>query len=208
MGAFTAWQRIARPAVVGAGACAAAISLASSAAAAPASDRQQAGGPRLQTLFASVRVFTAASDHAAVKGRLQGSGTGVSVLCWTTGMDYKGTPIWYEISAPYSGYVAAFTLAAHFAPAVGVPHCLAPAFREQFNALEPRLRIHTSATTAASVTGYLGGIGSKVRINCYVRGMRVLGDAIWYHAVSPAAGYVTGRLLNTGGDPVHGVPHC
>jgi len=208
MGAFTAWQRIAKPVAVGAGACVAATALASSAAAAPASDRHQFGSPRLHTLFASVRVFTAASDHAAVKGRLQGSGTGVSVLCWTTGMYYKGTPIWYEISAPYSGYVAAFSLAAHYAPAVGVPHCLSPAFREQFNSLEARLRIHTGATTAASVADYLGATGSKVRINCYVLGMRVLGDSVWYHAVSPAVGYVTGRLLNTGGDPVRGVPHC
>ena len=208
MGAYTAWRRVGKGLVVGVGASATAITLASSAAAAPASGRHEAGGARLQTLFAAVRVFTAASDHAAVKGKLLGSGTGVSVLCWTTGMYYKDTPIWYEISAPYSGYVAAFSLVAHFAPAVGVPHCLSPAFRQQFNSLEPRLRIRTGPTTAASVAGYLGVTGSTVRVDCYVSGMRVLGDAIWYHAVSPDIGYVTGRLLNTGGDPARGVPRC
>jgi len=206
--AFSAWRRIARPVIVGTGACATAVVLASSAAAAPAAHQHQPGGRSLQTLFTSVRVFTAASEHAAVKGKVKGNGAAISVLCWTTGMFYKDTTVWYEISAPYPGYVSAFSLAAHFAPAVGVPHCLSPAFREQFNTLEANLRIRTAATTAAAVAGHLGGIGSKVKIDCYVMGMRVLGDPIWYHAVSPAGGYVTGRLLNSGGDPVPGVPHC
>jgi len=208
MGAFIAWRRIARPAVVGAGASATALVLASSAAAAPVAHRHQPGGRSLQTLFTSVRVFTAASEHAAVKGKVKGNGTAVSVLCWTTGMYYKDTTVWYEVSAPYSGYVSAFSLTAHFAPAVGMPHCLSPSFRLQFNTLEANLRIRTAATTAAAVAGHLGGIGSKVKIDCYVKGTRVLGDPIWYHAVSPADGYVTGRLLNSGGDPVPGVPRC
>ncbi len=209
MGAFSAWRRIARPVVVGMGACATAVVLASSAAAAaPAARRHEPSGRSLQTLFASVRVFTAASDHAAVKGKLKGNGTALSVLCWTTGMYYKDTTVWYEVSAPYSGYVSAFSLIAHFAPAVGVPHCLSPAFRQQFNTLEAKLRIRTAPTTTAAVAGYLRGIGSKVKIECYVKGTRVFGDPIWYHAVSPATGYVTGRLLNSGGDPMPGVPHC
>jgi len=209
MGALSAWRRTARPAAVMVAAAAATIMLASSAAAATqASHRHKTSGRSLQTLFSSVRVFTSASDHAAVKGKLAGLGTGVSLLCWTTGTYYKDTTIWYEISAPLSGYVSAFSLNAHYAPAVGMPHCLLPAFREEFNTLEANLRIRKAPSTTASIAGYLGGIGSKVRIDCYIKGTPVFEDPIWYHAASPAIGYVAGRLLNTGGDPAPGVPRC
>jgi hypothetical protein len=209
MGALSAWRRTVRPTAVVVAAAAAAVVLASSAAAATqVSHRHKATGRSLQTLFSSVRVFTSASDRGAVKGKLARPGTGVSVLCWTTGAYYKDTTVWYEISAPLSGYVSAFSLNAHYAPAVGMPHCLAPAFRKGFNALEANLKIRTAPSTTAAIAGVLGGAGSKVRIDCYIKGAPVFQDSVWYHAASPATGYVAGRLLNSGGDPAPGVPRC
>lgn len=162
----------------------------------------------MRTLFSSVRVFTSATGRAALSGTVHGTGTAVSVLCWTTGDYYKDTPIWYEITSPTAGYVSAFSLNAHYAPAVGMPHCLSPAFRAGFNALETRLRIRSAASTGAPVAGYLGPVGSRVKIDCYVKGSTVFGDPIWYHVIAPRAGYVSGRLMNTGGDPAPGVPRC
>jgi len=222
IGALHTWRRSGRPAAVAVSAAVAAVVLASSAAAATPVPRHShhhhsseepaplasTGGHSLTTLFGSVRVFTSASYHAAVKGKMTGHGTRVNVLCWTTGAFYKDTPVWYEISSPFSGYVSAFSMNAHYSPAVGVPHCLSPAFREQFNALEPNLRIRKSPAITAPVLGRLAGLGSKIKIDCYVKGTPVLQDPFWYHAVAPVHGYVTGRLLNTGGDPAPGVPRC
>jgi hypothetical protein len=163
---------------------------------------------RLQTLFRTVRIYAAASDRHWVKGKITRRGTAVSVTCWTTGAFYKDVPIWYEVSAPVAGYVSAFNLVAHYSPAVGVPHCLAPVFRERFNALEPQLHIRTAPSTNATIVAYLPRIGSRVIIDCYVTGSPVFQDSIWYHVNSPANGYVSGRFLNTGGDPAPGTPHC
>ncbi|HEX9065972.1 MAG TPA: SH3 domain-containing protein [Streptosporangiaceae bacterium] len=191
------------------GTVAAALVLASSSAsAAPAPHRHHQASRTMKTLFASVRVFTSASGRGALSGTVRGTGTAVSVLCWTTGTYYKDTPIWYEISAPTAGYVSAFSMNAHYAPAVGVPHCLSPAFREQFNALETSLRIRSAPSTGAPITGYLGPVGSRVKIDCYVKGTTVYQDPIWYHTIAPQTGYVSGRLLNTGADPAPGVPRC
>jgi hypothetical protein len=155
-----------------------------------------------------VRVFTSATTGAATNGQLGGAGTGVSVSCWTTGAYYSDSSIWYQIAAPMKGYVAAFNLAAHFSPAPGVPHCSWPTFSRDFNSLETNLRIRTAPSTAATIAGYLVSIGTRVSVNCYATGSAIFGDAIWYHAVSPTTGYVTGRFLNTGGDPAPGVPRC
>jgi hypothetical protein len=211
IGALVSWRRSARPAAVAASAAVAAVVLASSAAAAtPARHHHHhpAGVHSLQTLFASVRVFDAATSHGAVRGKVTGHGTRVNILCWTTGAFYKDTPIWYETSSPFSGFVSAFSMMAHYSPAVGVPHCLSPAFREQFNALEANLRIRKAPSITAGVVARLGGVGSKLKINCYVKGTKVFQDPIWYHTLGPKHGYVTGRLLNTGGDPAPGVPRC
>ena len=103
MGALSAWRRTARPTAVVIAAAAATVVLASSAAAATqASHRHKTTGRSLQTIFGSVRVFTSPSDNGAIQGKLAVLGTGVSVLCWTTGAYYKDTTVWYEISAPYS----------------------------------------------------------------------------------------------------------
>jgi hypothetical protein len=202
-------RRIASLAAIPAAAVAATLVLASSAAAAaPARGSGQVSSRSLPTLFSNVRVFSSPSTEATATGQLGRNGTALSVTCWTTGIDYNGIPIWYRISAPIAGYVAAFNLAAHFAPAPRVRHCESPAFSAVFNALEANLRIRMAPSTGATISGHLGNIGSKVTLDCYVTGAAVLGDAIWYHAVSPAVGYVTGRFLNTGGDPAVGIPRC
>lgn len=225
MGALSARPRPAGFAAIAAAATGATLLLASSAAAAmpargsaamaarstgaaPVTAGRHLDGRSLRTLFDTVRVFTSANTRSGIKGKLSRRGIAVSVICWTTGTYYKDVPIWYEVSAPLAGYMSAFNLAAHFSPAFGVPHCLAPAFREQFNALEANLRIRAAPSTTASISGYLASVGSKVIIDCYATGSAIFKDPIWYHAVSPSTGYVSGRLLNTGGDPAPGVPHC
>ena len=191
MGARSSWGMAARSAAVAGGAAAAAVLLASSAAsAAPAPHRHHAASRNMRTLFSSVRVFTSASGRAGLSGTVRGTGTAVSVLCWTTGVYYKDTPIWYEVTSPAAGYVSAFSLNAHYAPAVGMPHCLSPAFRAGFNALEAGLRVRSAPSTGASVAGYLGPIGSRVKIDCYIKGTKVYQDAIWYRTFAPQAGYV------------------
>jgi hypothetical protein len=188
---------------------AATLLLTSSASAAmPADGPIPAKVRGMQILFGMVRVFASPSTHASVKGKLIGTGTGVSVDCWTSGTDYKGMQIWYQVSTPVSGYMPAFNIAAHFAPAVGVPRCLVPAFSRQYYALEASLRIRTAPSIGATISGYLAKVGSMVIINCYVFGSPIFGDPVWYHTMSPATGYVTGRFLNTGGDPAPAVPRC
>jgi hypothetical protein len=215
--ALRARRRFAGRAAVPVVAAIATLMLASSAAAAPparssgfvsASTSGSTGGRSLQTLRGRVRVFASATTAAATNGQLGGSGTGVSVSCWTTGSYYGDNSIWYQISAPMTGYVAAFDLAAHFSPAPRIQHCRTPAFSEVFNSLETNLRIRTGPSTTATIAGYLVSIGSRARIDCYVTGSVILDDAIWYRTVSPVNGYVTGRFLNTGGDPAPGVPRC
>ena len=166
-------------------------------------------GRSIPTLFATVRVFSApGTSGGAVKGKISGRGTTVSVTCWTTGAFYQDEPIWYEVSAPVAGYVSAFNLLAHYSPAAGVPHCVAPVFKEQFNALEPDLHIRTGPSTTDTITGHLVSVGSRVTVECFVKGTPIFDDPIWYRAVAPHTGYLSGRLLNTGGDPAPGVPHC
>jgi hypothetical protein len=162
----------------------------------------------MQTLFGTVRVFATADNHAQVKGKLNGTATGVSVACWTSGADYKRDSIWYQVTAPVAGYIPAFNLAAHFSPAKGVPHCLVPSFSTPYYSLEVNLRIRKSPSISADISGYLTSIGSKVVVSCYVKGSPIFGDPVWYRALKPAVGYVAGRFLNTGGDPAPAIPRC
>jgi hypothetical protein len=189
-------------------AVAATLVLTSSASAAVPANGDITTSRNMQILFNLVRVFASPSSHAEVRTHLTGSGTSVSIACWTTGSDYKGTPVWYQIAEPAAGYVSAFNIAAHFSPATGVPHCLVPAFSAGYYALEANLRIRTAPSITATVSGYLVSVGSKVTINCYADGTPIFGDPVWYHAQSPDIGYVAGRFLNTGGDPAPGVPRC
>ncbi|MHB1594877.1 MAG: SH3 domain-containing protein [Streptosporangiaceae bacterium] len=183
-----------------------ALALAGSAAAAvPAAKPAQR---TLLTLFANVRAYVTPSMRAGVQGTLGPSGTAVTVLCWTSGFEYKEIPIWYQVSAPVAGYVAAFNMTAHFAPAAHIPHCATPVFHRDFSALAADLRIRQGPSTTAAIAGYLHSVGSVVKIACFVRGTPVFGDPIWYQTTAPSAGYITGRFLNTGGDPAPGIPRC
>jgi hypothetical protein len=164
--------------------------------------------PKLRTLFRTVRVFTSATKHAGIKGKISRRGTDLAVTCWTTGMFYGNGLIWYEISAPMPGYVSAFDVTAHDAPAAGVHHCHAPAFTAQFNSLVPDLAIHARPSQKVAISGYVVTMGTGVIVKCYARGTPNSGDPIWYHVISPASGYVSGQDLNTGGDPASGVPAC
>src|SRR5260370_40386575 len=192
-----------------AAAVAATLVLTGSASATIAAQRKNpAGGSSFRTLFDTVRVFAAASMHAPVRDKLTGTGTRISVKCWTSGPDYKNMPIWYQISAPVAGYVSAFNLATHFSPARGISHCVLPPFSVRYYALEADLRIRTAPSISAGISGHLVHIGSEAIVNCYQIGSPIFCDPIWYHALSPTTGYVAGRFLNTGCDPALGIPRC
>jgi hypothetical protein len=180
----------------------------SASAAVPADGDVNTAGRSMQTLFNMVRIFATPDNHAVVNSKLTGVGTAVSVACWTSGTAYKGISIWYQVTAPAGGYIPAFNLAAHFAPAAGLEHCLMPSFSARYYALEANLRIRTAPSVTATISGYLVNVGSMVSVDCYADGSPIFGDPVWYHATAPATGYVAGRLLNTGGDPAPGIPHC
>lgn len=187
---------------------AAGLSLALSGAAVAAAPASHQARHTLRTMFSGVRAYVTPSMRAGVQGKVGPAGTKVTVTCWTSGYAYKDIPVWYQISAPVTGYVAAFNMVAHFAPAAHVPHCRTPLFHEKFNSLARKLRIRTGPSTTAPVAGYLASVGSGVKVDCFVKGTPVFGDAIWYQTVAPASGYVSGRFLNTGGDPAPAVPRC
>ena len=194
---------------------AATLVLTSSASAAmpAASARHVTASPRssgrtMATLFGMIRIYATPDTHGQVKGKITTAATMVSVTCWTTGTNYKNISIWYQVADPIAGYIPAFNLAAHFSPAARVPHCLLPSFKLRYYSIEPSLHIRTSPSISASISGLLGSTGSRVVITCFTTGSAVFGDPIWYHTQSPAVGYVSGRLLNTGGDPAPGTPRC
>jgi len=70
------------------------------------------------------------------------------------------------------------------------------------------LRVRSAPSTSAAIVGGLGGVGSRVSVDCYAVGASVFGDQAWYHIVAPITGYVAGFYLNTGRDPAPGVPRC
>ena len=179
---------------------------------AAASTRRPAGahgsGPTVQTLVSSVQIFAAPSMASKVAGKMATIGTSVTVSCWTTGVSYVGDPIWYSITAPQAGFVPAYDMAAHFAPAPGLSHCSTPAFGRVYHALVLDLKIRDKPTFASTVLATLGPIGTAAVVSCWTTGSTVLSDSTWYYESSPATGYVSGRYLNTGIDPAPGVPRC
>src|SRR5262249_24362465 len=76
-----------------------------------------------KTVVASLRVHTAPRTSAATVAVLGAAGTRVAVDCWTLGTSVNGDSAWYHLVAPYTGYVAAFSLNTGRAPAAGVPRC-------------------------------------------------------------------------------------
>lgn len=204
--ALSVRRRLARSAAVTATAAGMALVLTGSAT---ASVPSRVPAPRkLPTLFANVRSYARPTMHSAVKGRLGAAGTTTRVACWTSGMFYKDSVIWYRITDPITGYVASFNLQAHFSPAAHVARCPTPEFRQTYYSLAADLRIRTGPSTATSIISKLAAIGSPVAVSCYVRGTRIYSDPVWYATLSPADGFVSGRFLNTGTDPAIGVPHC
>jgi hypothetical protein len=165
-------------------------------------------GTKLPTLLARVQVFASPSMASKVFGKMRTSGTSVTVSCWTTGVGYAGDPIWYSITAPQSGYVPAYAMAAHTAPFPGVPHCASPVFGRDYHSLAANLKVRSVPTFNGTVIATLGPIGTATNVKCFVTGSAVMGDNTWYYESSPAPGYISGRFLNTGGDPAWGVPHC
>lgn len=165
-------------------------------------------GQTLQTLVSGVEVFASPSLGARGDGKMATMGTSVTVSCWTTGSAFTGDPIWYSITAPQAGFVPAYEMAAHLAPVPGLPHCLAPAFSRDYHSLVLDLKIRAEPLLSATVLATLGPVGTATDVTCWAAGSPVLGDTTWYYETTPAAGYVSGRYLNTGGDPAQGVPHC
>lgn len=77
-----------------------------------------------------------------------------------------------------------------------------------YHTLAKGLRVRRAPSTSAKVLVRLGPKGTKVTVNCWVRGTSVFGDHIWYFIVAPHTGFVAGFYLNTGRDPAKAVPAC
>jgi hypothetical protein len=59
------------------------------------------------------------------------------------------------------------------------------------------LRIRAEPTTASRIIGSVGGAGTPVVVDCYVRGESIHGTTLWYRITSPHTGYVTGYYVRT-----------
>ena len=90
----------------------------------------------------------------------------------------------------------------------GLLRVVVPAFGRVYHALVLDLKIRAQASLGSTVLATLGPVGTPAVVSCWTSGSSVLGDSTWYYESSPATGYISGRYLNTGGDPAAGVPHC
>jgi hypothetical protein len=188
---------------------AAVVALAVTApASAGAAGARTAGHGRvgLSTLISHLRVRDRPSIRAKVTGRLGREGSMVRIDCWASGTRIAGNPVWYHVASPHRGYVTSYYLNSHLDPVTGMPRC--SQFRRYYRTLVAGLRVRSRPALGSDIRVLLGGVGSKVTVDCYAVGHPVGGDRIWYHLVTPLPGYVTGLHLNTGFDPAAGVPHC
>jgi uncharacterized protein YgiM (DUF1202 family) len=160
----------------------------------------------LRTLVRHVNVRSEPSNHARIVGTISKSGTVVAIACYAMGTSVAGNPVWYRISAPVNGYITSYYTTTHLDPAAGVAKCRS--FSRPYHTVVKGLHVRTRPTTAARITTVLGKVGTKITVNCYSRGQDISGDPIWYHIVTPRAGYVAGLNLDTGYDPAAGVPAC
>ena len=160
----------------------------------------------LRTLVRHVNVRSEPSNHARIVGTIRKSGTVVAIACYAMGTSVAGNPVWYRISAPVNGYITSYYTTTHLDPAAGVAKCRS--FSRPYHTVVKGLHVRTRPTTAAKITTVLGKVGTKITVNCYSRGQDISGDPIWYHIVTPRAGYVAGLNLDTGYDPAAGVPAC
>ncbi len=160
----------------------------------------------LRTLVRHVNVRSEPSNHARIVGTISKSGTVVAIACYAMGTSVAGNPVWYRISAPVNGYITSYYTTTHLDPAAGVAKCRS--FSRPYHTVVKGLHVRTRPTTAAKITTVLGKVGTKITVNCYSHGQDISGDPIWYHIVTPRAGYVAGLNLDTGYDPAAGVPAC
>lgn len=160
----------------------------------------------LRTLVRHVNVRSEPSNHARIVGTIRKSGTVVAIACYAMGTSVAGNPVWYRISAPVNGYITSYYTTTHLDPAAGVAKCRS--FSRPYHTVVKGLHVRTRPTTAAKITTVLGKVGTKITVNCYSHGQDISGDPIWYHIVTPRAGYVAGLNLDTGYDPAAGVPAC
>jgi hypothetical protein len=70
------------------------------------------------------------------------------------------------------------------------------------------LHVRKKPSTSATVVAVLKKAGTKVTVNCWSHGTKVLGDPVWYHITKPHVGFVAGFYLDTGADPAAGIPNC
>ena len=135
-------------------------------------------------------------------------GARVTVQCYAQGARVAGNPIWYQVSRPLRGYVTSYYINSHDDPASGVARCAVRPFSRTYHTLVAGVHIRYWPTANSTRLATLRRMGSKVTVNCYVQGQKTSGDVVWYHAVRPEAGFVSGSLLNTGHDPAYKVPPC
>lgn len=160
----------------------------------------------LRTLVGHVRIRTAPRNHAHIVATIDKSGTAVAVSCYTMGTSVAGNRVWYLITAPAAGYITSYYTATHLDPAVGVSKC--KSFSRPYHTVVKGLHIRLKPTTYSKILTVLGAVGTTVTVSCYTDGQNVTGDAVWYHTLTPTAGYVAGLNLDTGYDPAPGVPKC
>lgn len=162
----------------------------------------------LTTLVRGVAVRSNPAPSAKLAGRIRKRGARVTVQCYAQGARVAGNPIWYQVSRPLRGYVTSYYINSHDDPASGVARCADRPFSRTYHTLVGGVHIRYWPTANSTRLATLRRMGSKVTVNCYVRGQKTSGDVVWYHAVRPEAGFVSGSLLNTGHDPAYKVPPC
>jgi len=115
------------------------------------------------------------------------------------------------LAAAGAPLAAALTTVMLASPAAAAPRPAAlelQAASHVYSTLITGLHVRRAPTTTAPVLAVLGPAGTKVSVDCWVRGTKVFGDNVWYLITKPHAGFVAGFYLNTGRDPAAGIPSC
>jgi hypothetical protein len=163
----------------------------------------------LRTLVGNVVVRSAPRRHARIIGHVGRPGTKIAVSCFATGSPIAGNPVWYRLAAPARGYITSYYTATHVDPVAGVTRCAAGAvFSQPYRTLVRGVHIRALPSSISAIRMTLGRMGAAVAVSCYTMGQDIQGDSVWYHTLAPKKGFVAGLNLNTGSDPVQGVPSC
>jgi hypothetical protein len=115
------------------------------------------------------------------------------------------------LAAAGAPLAAALTTVMLAGPVAAAPQPAAVEFQAAshvYSTLITGLHVRKAPTTTAPVLAVLGPAGTKVSVDCWVRGRPVFGDSVWYLIMAPHAGFVAGFYLNTGRDPAAGIPSC